>query len=622
MPTKTARLNAIRHQIARLDSQIADLQQTSDRFMWARVIVFGVGLVAAFTAYFVVGAWLFWLLLAIFVVLFVAVIHRHRTLERSQRQAALMRDFKQTELARAETAWDGLPPARITVPRYDHPFEGDLDIVGDHSLHHLLDTTVSIGGCDRLRAWLSRTEPDRETTVQRQALVAELAPRSLFRLRLWLGASDVAAPDSAWQPDDLIAWLQDHHIAEQMRPRLILLSVLAVLNLIAVATSVLGLTGTWWPYTFALYFGVYMALSRPTRSVFHEATALQGAVAQLAGVVGYLETYGYGLAPQLRRLCAPFLDQGTRPSRQLGRIKQVAAATGIQGNPVIWFLLNAALPWDYFFAYQLNRYKADAAEFVPRWLDIWAELEALSALANLAYLNPGYTLPTFDEPDANSAPVFSAIALGHPLLPDDERICNDFAVAGLGDIAILTGSNMAGKSTFLKTVGINLVLAYAGGPVTATQMHSRLFRLFTCIKVSDSVTDGISYFYAEVKRLKALLAALEMEGDGDDGEAERLPLFFCIDEIFRGTNNRERLEGSRAYIRELTGKHGTGLISTHDLDLAQLAHEIEYVRNYHFRDAIVDERMAFDYRLRTGPCPTTNALKIMAMEGLPVPGRQ
>ena len=169
---------------------------------------------------------------------------------------------------------------------------------------------------------------------------------------------------------------------------------------------------------------------------------------------------------------------------------------------------------------------------------------------------------------------------------------------------------MAGKSTFLRTVGVNLILAYAGGPVDATALTTTLFRPYTCIKVSDSVTGGISYFYAEVQRLRALLDALDAD--------EPLPLFFLIDEIFRGTNNRERLQGSRAYIRSLVGKAGVGLISTHDLELVKLSGEFDAVNNYHFRDDVRDGRMVFDYLLRPGPCPTTNALKIMALEGLPV----
>jgi DNA mismatch repair ATPase MutS len=244
-------------------------------------------------------------------------------------------------------------------------------------------------------------------------------------------------------------------------------------------------------------------------------------------------------------------------------------------------------------------------------MDTWFELEALNSLANHAYLNPHYSFPDIEPKHNNrSSAVFEASELGHPLIPDDEKICNDFTVQDLGQIDIFTGSNMSGKSTFLKTVGINLVLAFAGGPVDARHLRTIPFRLFTCIRISDSVTDGVSYFYAEVKCLKALLTALR--------EEDSLPLFYFIDEIFRGTNNRERLIGSQAYIQALAGNRGVGLISTHDLELVNLADKLEGLCNYHFRDDVVDGRMIFNYQLHSGPSPTTNALKIMRLEGLPV----
>jgi DNA mismatch repair ATPase MutS len=212
--------------------------------------------------------------------------------------------------------------------------------------------------------------------------------------------------------------------------------------------------------------------------------------------------------------------------------------------------------------------------------------------------------------ESDSERAFVADGLGHPLIPAGRKVCNDFALEAPGHIVIITGSNMAGKSSFLRAVGVNLCLAYAGGPVNAGRLACLPLRVFTSIRVSDSVTDGFSYFYAEVRRLRALLDALD--------EDDERPVCFLIDEIFRGTNNRERLIGSRAYIRALAGRRGLGVIATHDLELVRLADALPGLRNQHFRDAVIDGRMVFDYRLRPGPCPTTNALKIMHMEGLPV----
>ena len=214
----------------------------------------------------------------------------------------------------------------------------------------------------------------------------------------------------------------------------------------------------------------------------------------------------------------------------------------------------------------------------------WFEVEAVSSLANFAYLHPDYTFPALTQDD--DQPLFAAEQLGHPLIPEAVRVCNDFAIEQRPFLGILTGSNMAGKSSFLRTVGINVLLAYAGGVVNAQAMTVRPLRLFSCIRVTDSVIDGISYFYAEVKRLRSLLDELQRE--------DERPLFFFIDEIFRGTNNRERLQGSRAYLRAVAKENGIGLISTHDLELVSLTDEIPQAANYHFREDVRDGRMVFD----------------------------
>ena len=268
------------------------------------------------------------------------------------------------------------------------------------------------------------------------------------------------------------------------------------------------------------------------------------------------------------------------------------------------------LPWNLQVARYLNRYKAEISQSLPQWLEVWFELEALGSLAGYAYLNPDNVFPEIIDDMAEAQALFQAEALGHPLIPHQDRVCNDFSIAGAGAVHLITGSNMSGKSTFLRTVGVNVRLAYAGGPVNATACRLSAVRLFSCLNVSDSVTDGISYFYAEVKRLRALLDELEQDAS--------CPLLYLIDEIFRGTNNRERYLGSRAYIRALAGKTGLGLIATHDLELVKLADELPQLKNYHFRETVANGRMLFDYHLRPGPCPTTNALKIMQLEGLPV----
>lgn len=605
---KPARLAAYRRQAARLERRLAALDQAGSRTSWVRLLVFAGGLTAAVTAYFALGGRWFGLLLALTLAGFVAAVAAHRRIEGAQARGRAWRSYALQQIARGELAWEELPPS-TAEPRFDHPFEGDLDLVGDRSLHRLLNVAVTAGGAARLRDWLATPTPDAAAIAQRQTLVAELIPRTLFRARLAVDATGAAPAGERWQPEALLGWLAGGSPWRRMHGPLLLLAGLAALNAAAALGDYLDVAGPFWRYTLPLYAGVYLLLARGVSAALGEAQPLSGALEQLAGVFRHVERYGYAGAPALRSLCAPLTDAAVRPSAHLSRIRYIVAAAGVRGNPVVWALLNAAVPWDYYFSYRLHQAKAAAAAHMPLWIDTLFELEALASLANLGALNPEYSFPSVQR--GASAPPFTAAALGHPLLRDQERVCNDFTLTELGEVALITGSNMAGKSTFLRTVGVNLALAYAGGPVNAVRLETSLFRLFTCIKVSDSIADGISYFYAEVKRLRRLLDALEAE--------HPLPLLFLIDEIFRGTNNRERLLGSRAYVRALAGKHGVGLISTHDLELTRLADELPQLVNYHFRDDIREGRMVFDYLLRRGPCPTTNALKLMALEGLPTP---
>ena len=407
----------------------------------------------------------------------------------------------------------------------------------------------------------------------------------------------------------MAAWLAETTDPKSYRPLLLVLSGLAGLNIILFLGSMMGILPNIWLVPWIIYVAVYLLLGqKQTETLFSDVLFLQDSLETLQGVFGFLERARYGRIPSIQELCQPFLAAAERPSQLIAQAKRVAAGVGVQQNPFLGLLINAVVPWNLFFAYRMALCRQELVVKLPEWLNVWYECEALSSLATFSWLNPETTtLPQFET----SQPAkFQAEAIGHPLVPAESRVYNDFAVDQLGAVAIITGSNMAGKSTFLRTLGVNLVMAYAGGAVLAQSLHTSPFRLFASIRVADSLADGYSFFYAEVRRLEKLLQALT-------AEAER-PLFFLIDEIFRGTNNRERLIGSRSYIRALVDGHGVGLIATHDLELVRLAEENDKIRNYHFRDDVADGRMVFDYKLHQGPCPTTNALKIMQLAGLPV----
>lgn len=609
MTQKQRREQAIQRQIERLDRQLQALQQTSDRLSRIRLAVVVVGVITAVIVLLQFGIWPWLAVSAIVVVAFSVMVKLHRSVDSAMQRLHIWRTTKQTEIARMTLNWDGIPPVTPIDFSPDHPFALDLDLIGNRSVLQLVDTAVSVEGSKRLAEWLLETDPVLETTGGRQATVAELEKMTVFRDKLTLNATLATEDDSGerWLGQRVLTWLQTQTNGRSLRPVLWILSGLALVNISLLLLNWAGYLPPLFIASWLIYAAIFAIRSGDATPIFEDAFFLEKSLRRLGVVFGFLETARLGDKLRVKAVCAPFLDAEERPSAHLRRVTRLLAMAGLRQNPFLWLLLNGLVPWDMFVSDRLGACKQDLKTSLPEWLDAWFELEALSSLATAAYLNPDAIFPTMD---ADAQRPFTTQAIGHPLIPDDERICNDFQTDQLGMVDILTGSNMAGKSSFLRTLGVNLCLAYAGGPVFAQSFETRLFRLYTSIRVADSVTDGFSYFYAEVRRLQGLLLALTDE--------DERPLFFLIDEIFRGTNNRERLIGSQSFIKALVGQHGLGLIATHDLELVKLADDRPLVRNYHFRDGVENGRMVFDYLLHPGPCPTTNALKIMELAGLPV----
>lgn len=614
MITQQARLHAIERQLQRLQKRIAQLDQRSNRYGWIRVGIFFAALLLGLCVGFLVTWWLGSICFLLVMLIFSIVAYYQQGIDRSLTRHKVWLHLKTTEIARIQRDWNAIPDAYTVEQRADHPFEADLDITGKHSLHRLLNTAVSSEGTQRLREWLLTTRPNLETIQTRQALIAELAPMSAFRTRLTMKAT-LAAKNVTRQLEGqhLLNWLNEPPKATYLIPLTICSHLLAALLLISLLLNLAALLP---PYWLLVFMGaiIFLVTTKEQRgNLFEDAHYLRDAFTQLNAVFTYLESYRYGPKTHVRQLCQPYFAHPThRPSLLLKKVQRIATGATLEKNGLLWLVVNLLWPWDFYLALQFNRARGQMTACLPGWLETWFELEALNSLATFAYLHPEYILPKVNATlDADHPLPFCAYGLGHPLLQTEKKVVNNFTMPCKGEIGIITGSNMAGKSTFLRTIGTNLCLAYTGAPVNAASFETALFRIFTCIKISDSVTEGYSYFYAEVRRLRALLNELERLD-------EEMPIFFLIDEIFRGTNNRERRIGSEAYVHALEGKNCLGLLSTHDLELVKLAEILPQVENYHFKEDVIEGQMVFDYILRTGPCPTTNALKIMQMEGLPV----
>lgn len=604
----TSRSTQLETMVRRTDRLIERGTSISAAFTRLRLAIFLIGLVATITLY-----KLDWyqsgnLSLGLFLAVFITVAAYHNRVETRIHRLRQWKHIKLTHLARMALDWSAIPPRPGEAPK-SHPFAADLDLFGAHSLMHLLDTTVSDHGRERLQNWLLEQPDPPIDWHARQSLVKELTPRSLFRDGLALDAKLTGDQEINGKR---LAAVTEHPINLPHLDTILVVQGLLALTTISLALATMfGHLPGYWMFSFAAYVVIYFMTDQGEELLEH-AVGLHYETERLATVLGYIERHATRRNTALASTWVRLIGAAS-PMLQLARAARTMHAISIKAHPLVHLAVNALCPWDLWFLRRLIHIQQDIRQALPQWLNCLAEVEAASALATFAYLHPDYAWPiplTMSAEQNGTPPTVQAERLAHPLLSTKTRVANDVRLAGRGSIYLITGSNMSGKSTFLRTIGINLCLAQAGGPVCAHSFEWTWSRLACCIRVDDSLDAGLSFFYAEVKRLKTILDTTQ--------ESTAPPVLFLIDEIFKGTNNRERLIGSRAYITELSKGNGYGLVSTHDLELADLEHAVPGLTNAHFQETVLAGALTFDYQLRPGPCPTTNALRIMELEGLPI----
>jgi len=607
MELRKLRLKEFEDGINRFSLRLEKLQKKSRRIGYYRLFVFVLGLFLFLFSFFYLTQLFVWISLGISVIAFGMITAIFNKIDLGIKKNRLWINIKKDNLARMKIDWPDIPLRDFPEMESDHPFESDLSITGKNSLHQLIDISTSAEGSTILKNWLLTKIPSADIILERQEIVKELIPLSGFRNKLILNAN--LSSKKRLVGSKLSEWLNSPVNGEKIKKILSVLSVVIFLNLLLLVLFITKLLPAYWTIGVLVYTGVYWFNSKHITELFDRSLDIQTEFGSFSRILEFLENYPALKSiknQKLNSLCSIFFAGKNTPSGYFKKLNRITFAASFQKNPLFFLLLNSVFPYDFFIAYKLEKVKEEMKDKLPEWLEIYYNLEAFVSLSNFAYINPEYSFPSI----SNEEQKFSSEKIAHPLLPADSNIHNDFSLEKKAEVVIITGSNMSGKSTFLKTVGVNLVLAFAGSVVNASKLEVSLFKVFTCINISDSITDGISYFYAEVKRLKNLLNEIKIKND--------MLVFYLIDEIFKGTNNLERLIGSRSYIKSLAGLNGAGLISTHDLELIKLQESIPQVSNYHFKEEVSNGKMHFDYKLRKGPSPTTNALKIMEIEGLPV----
>ena len=618
MDTQQSREELLEQEAEQIRSRMEQLSDQSNRYRSRTMFIFIGGILFFVLTVSLLRAFGVLILLAMVVGLVFNISRSQRAMQdflHAQTALSLLEE----QFARLHLRWDGLPAVPPREEGEEHPFDNDLDLSGERSLHRLLNTAVSLQGTALLHRWLLKRVPDLTEISQRRSLVRELIPMTQFRSELLVNSRFVTRLSAGTlDGEPLMDWLNTRQETKMSLSSLIIACVLAVLFYGSIALFVAHLVPALVCIVLLGCCAAWFLWKKGEQANLSEDTHYQRQTfGQLQPIFSFLETYAYTPQSELSTLCESFfLHDDRRPSLLLKKIERITSRAELSQGAGGWFLLNLLLPIGFYTTYQLDQCKDLLTQYLPLWLDSWYQLEALCSLANFADLHPDYAFPEIITPEeGEDRAVFQARGLGHPLIAAERKVANDFRLDGLGEILLVTGSNMAGKSTFLRTLGINICLAQAGSVVNAQALKMTLFEVYACIRVTDSLADGYSYFYAEVHRLKGLLDEFERR--------TQFPLFFLIDEIFKGTNHAERLIGSEAYLRALvkyveSGKGGVGAVSTHDSELVRLSEQCEQIKNAHFREEVVGGKMVFDYILHHGPSPTRNALKIMELEGLPV----
>lgn len=545
----------------------------------------------------------FGIVAALLAVVFVAMQVWHASIHQKRDDQHARASLHTNHLRRMRGEWKTFATNARVLPN-DHVYAFDIDLVGPGSLFQRIDVTHTRFGEATLARWLAAAAT-RDEILARQRIVEELASNPAFREDLEAAALRVAGNEKL-DPTLFLEFIKEQKRVFRGRAWLVpLLYVLPVATLAFLALASLKLVPAWLA---AASIGSSVALNMALAAATNQALNLVAARKRYAESFGEMLRVLEGVtfaSKEANALRDRSRVEGALPSQQMKRLERWAGLAELRTQPPIHIAVNQLLLWDLHCLYRLERWAEDVGAHAHRWFDVLGEFEALSSLATLYHQDSSSTFPTTAE--ANES--FDATSLAHPLLDPAVRVANDVSLGGPGSALLVTGSNMAGKSTLLRSVGLNLALAFAGGPVCASAMRCPEVRLRASMRAEDSLQSGASYFRAELKKLESVIQGAEADP----------PVFFLLDELLRGTNATARHAGSRAIILHLLKRHGTGLVATHDTALASLEGEFPgKVKNAHFTDVAIDGEMTFDYALREGVVKTSNALRLLKMAGVDV----
>jgi len=483
-----------------------------------------------------------------------------------------------------------------------HPYADDLDIFGKESLFTLLDTTETRFGEETLAGWLSGSAKATNDELRaRQEAARDAAKHETLREEFSVVGSLLGEekPD----PRPFVAWVERAEAEDAAFVPGIIVLVARLLPIVSIGVFVVGQIGLVPSYAWTLPVALGVVVSRAygarTLAIVQSASTKQSGLRRFATLYHLLAREQFE-APRLVALQKELSQTGATASVEMDRLGRIISFLDARENEVFRALIAPLFMWDLNCAIFLFAWKKRVRTAIGTWFRVLGEMEALFSLATFL------TEQELVFPELTDDATFDAEVLGHPLIHPKQRVANDVR---LGPVLVVTGSNMSGKSTLLRTIGVNAVLARAGGPVCAKSLRIGPLTIATSLRVRDSLGDGVSRFYAELEKIKTVVGTSKTTP----------PALFLLDEVLAGTNARERVVGAKSIVRALIEAGALGAVSTHDVELCKLEDETNgRAKNVHFQEQVQGDVMTFDYKLRPGVVTSSNALRLMRALGLPV----
>lgn len=566
-----------------------------------RLFVVLVGLLNLVFLYITHNNNLFFPIALAYTAIFIYLIMKHGQMKSRERYTLSLYKINDDSLKRIKGEWKSFCDTGEEFLNEEHSFSSDLDIFGKGSLFQWINTATTYMGRQSLKGYLTEPCREKDQIYKRQEAINELSRKLWWRQRFM--AEGMSMEEEIRNPETLYKWIEDRD-EFYFKPWIVIgVRILPIISLLIILIYfITDNISYYYPITMlGIQIIILKYQNKKRAKVLNTVYKYKDNIKVYRQMLKHFENKKF-TSRYLREIKDDLVNEEEQKAyEQIDRLEKIVESITNRDNAMFIFV-NIVTLWDYRCMIALERWKEKSGILIKTWLDAIGEVEALSSLAVIRYDKPDWATPKIiDEPS-----YLKAVQIGHPLLTK-KRVSNDLKFENQARVLLITGSNMSGKSTLLRTAGINLVLAYSGAPVCAKDLCCSIMKVYTCMRISDNLEKNTSSFYAELLRIKDIVKETKNKGK----------VFFLLDEIFKGTNSQDRHEGAKILIKNLLRNGGMGMVSTHDLELGAMdGDNNSKIKNYHFQEYYKNNEIYFDYKLRSGVSTTRNAMYLIKMAGI------